>query len=64
MFNDERINQESGKIYQRGILIATIVAFIYCGLRIWYLSTIGQFMIKYLFTELFIIVSGIIILLV
>lgn len=64
MFNDERINQESGRIYQRGILIATIVALVYGALRIWNLCAVGQLMIRYLFTELFITLCGVIILLV
>ena len=64
MFNDERINQESGKIYQRGILIATIVALIYGAVRAWYLNVQGDLSVKYLFTELFIVVCGAVILLV
>ena len=62
MFNDERINQESGKIYQRGILIATIIALVYGAVHAWYLSTQGELAVKYLFTELFIVVCGAVIL--
>ena len=64
MFNDERINHESGRIYHRGILIATIVALIYGVVHAWYLSTEGGLAVKYLFTELFIVVCGAVILLV
>jgi len=64
MFNDERINHESGKIYQRGILIATMIALAYGAVHAWYLSTEGELAVKYLFTELFIVVCGVVILLV
>ena len=64
MFNDERINAESGKIYQRGILYATLVTLMYGALHGIYLAVGGHFHISYLFTELTIVLCGAIILIV
>ena len=49
MFNDERINTESGKIYRRGILYATLVTLLYAALRAAYLAIKKQLFIQYLF---------------
>ncbi len=38
-FYDERINTECGKIYQRGILYATVVALIYGMMHIWSMTS-------------------------
>lgn len=62
MFNDERINAESGKIYQRGILYATLVTLIYGTLRGIYLAAYEHFRIAYLYTELAIVLCGAVIL--
>ena len=64
MFYDERINAELGKIYRKGILIATLIGLFYGAFHILYLSFAEQLAIKYLFTELFIVVGGILILLI
>lgn len=64
MFNDERINTESGKIYRLGILLATLFVLAYGGLRCARLSLIGEIHIKYLFTESFTVISGTAILLI
>ncbi len=64
MFNDERINTESGKIYRLGILLATLFVLAYGGLRCAYLSLIGELHIKYLFAEAFTVISGTAILLI
>lgn len=64
MFNDERINAESGKIYQRGILYATLVTLMYGTLHGIYLAVGGHFRIAYLYTELAIVLCGAIILIV
>lgn len=64
MFNDERINTESGKIYQRGILYATLVTLMYGTLHGIYLAVTGHFRIAYLYTELAIVLCGTIILIV
>jgi len=62
MFNDERINAESGKIYQRGILYATLVALMYGILHGSFLIVTDRFRIAYLYTELAIVLCGAIIL--
>lgn len=64
MFNDERINTESGKIYRLGILLATLFVLAYGGLRCAHLSLMGELHIKYLFTESFTVIGGAAILLV
>lgn len=64
MFNDERINAESGKIYQRGILYATLVALMYGLLHGIFLIVTDHFRIAYLYTELAIVLCGAIILIV
>ena len=59
MFNDERINNESGKIYRNGIIIATLVSLIYGILKAICFGLNRFFVLS--FTEVFIIVSGVII---
>ncbi len=71
-FYDERINAECGKIYQRGILYATVVALVYGMLHFWSLSnayaqliaikTFSRFYVSFL-PEATVFVSGCIILL-
>ena len=62
MFNDERINNESGKIYRNGIIIATLVSLIYGILKAICFGLNRFFVLS--FTEVFIIVSGVIILII
>lgn len=61
-FFDERINTECGKIYRRGILYATLVTLFYGTLRGIYLASIGQFFVRYLYTELTVVLCGFILL--
>ncbi len=59
MFNDERINAESGKIYQRGILYATLVSLLYGALRgTYFILAQGRLFLPYLLTELTIVLFG------
>ncbi len=72
-FYDKRIHAECGKIYQRGILYATVVALVYGLLHIWSLSstythlfaikTFSRFYISFL-PETTVVLSGCVILLV
>ena len=60
MFNDERINYESGKIYRNGIFIATLVSLIYGILWIIYCVIRNEF--NFSLTEIFTVISGVVIL--
>ncbi len=64
MFSDERIDQHCGRIYRRGILFATVVAALYALYRGYILIDDGAFRISLLWTELFMIVTGITVMLV
>ena len=56
MFNDERINSESGRIYKNGILLATVISLFYGVSRLAYYIIADIFVMS--FTEIFIILSG------
>lgn len=58
MFYDERINAESGKLYERGIWMATIIGLLYGVLRAGYLAVIDRFSVQYLLTELILVLCG------
>ena len=62
MFCDERINFECGKIYRRGIIYATIIALFYGVFHGLNLYADGHFRLSYVFCELTIVISGIVIL--
>ncbi len=62
MFHDERIEQESGRIFRRFILIATLITAIYSILRAMPLLIYGDFHPTHFVTELFILCSGAILL--
>ena len=64
MFYDERINAECGKMYQRGILYATILTAFFGALRAVELYALNAWQARYLLTELTIVISGIVILLI
>lgn len=64
MFFDERINAECGKMYQRGILYATILTAFFGALRAVELYALNAWQARYLLTELTIVISGIVILLI
>ncbi len=59
MFFDERIHSESGRIYQRGILFATLITFLFAVLRAIPLVRDGEFILRVFTTELFILIAGI-----
>ncbi len=63
MFFDERIQAECGKIYQKGILWATLTALLYAVMRAIPLALAGNFSLYFFTTELCIVVSGAVILL-
>jgi len=62
MFDDERINHESGEIYKKGIMLASLVALLYGVFRAVYLLVCDRFAIS--FTEIFIFLCGAVILII
>ncbi len=60
MFHDERIEATSGKIYRNGILLITIITAVSFVLQWIYLNQIQQFNLCYLLTEIFILITGIV----
>jgi len=61
-FYDERINSECGRIYRRGMIYATLVTLIYGILRAVVLYSNRHLEFSYFYTELAIVVCGVIIL--
>ncbi len=62
MFYDERIQSECGKIYQKGILFATLVTLLYAMIRAIPLILEDKLSLWFFTTELFIVVCGVVIL--
>lgn len=64
MFNDERINLNSGKIYRKGIIYSTIISIIYLVLKAITLFRYEHLTILSFISELFIVIGGFVILII
>lgn len=60
MFNDERINNETNKIFSKAILYATIISTIYLIVKI----IVFGFILSSFISALFIVLTGIVILII
>lgn len=63
MFHDERINAECGKMYRRGILLATLLTALSGCLRALLLYRFNNLNVRYLSLEFIVVISGALILL-
>lgn len=64
MFNDERINLISGKVYRNGVIIATIISIAYLILKCFVIYKQQFVFTSYIISEMFAVIGGIIIILI
>lgn len=58
MFYDERINSECGRIYKRGILLATLLTLIYGLSRLYYVIGLNRFNTVHFLMEICVVGTG------